>query len=131
MKLLTQAGGENDLYIVSTTNWQLSIRRHNPDIRAQLRERSPPPRKRSVTGPFQLITMAGMSQTLTTSPISFGHQGRVCIVTGGAQGIGEACVRRLARDGAKVVIADMDDARGRALADAVPQAAYIHCDVGN
>lgn len=71
------------------------------------------------------------SQTLTTSPISFGHHGRVCIVTGGAQGIGEACVRRLARDGAKVVIADMDDARGRALADAVPQAAYIHCDVGN
>ena len=36
-----------------------------------------------------------------SSPVSFGLAGRVCIVTGGAQGIGEACVRRFAREGAK------------------------------
>ena len=47
----------------------------------------------------------------TASKISFGLEGRVCIVTGGAQGIGEACIRRFARENARVVIADIDDAR--------------------
>ncbi|MRH78426.1 glucose 1-dehydrogenase [Spiribacter sp. C176] len=37
------------------------------------------------------------------------------VVTGGASGIGEATVRRLVRDGAKVVIADIDDTKGRLL----------------
>ena len=50
------------------------------------------------------------------SVISFGLAGRVCLVTGGAQGIGEACVRRFARENAAVVIADIDDAHGAALA---------------
>jgi NAD(P)-dependent dehydrogenase (short-subunit alcohol dehydrogenase family) len=65
-----------------------------------------------------------------TSAVHFGLTGRVCIVTGGAQGIGEACVRRFAREGAAVVIADIDDARGQALATAL-QASYMRCDVGD
>ena len=64
------------------------------------------------------------------SPISFGLGGRVVIVTGGAQGIGEACVRRFAREGAHVVIADLDDTRGQALATELG-ALYVHCDVGH
>jgi NAD(P)-dependent dehydrogenase (short-subunit alcohol dehydrogenase family) len=64
------------------------------------------------------------------SPVSFGLAGRVCIVTGGAQGIGEACVRRFAREGALVVIADIDHARGQALAQEL-QALYVPCDVGD
>ncbi len=64
------------------------------------------------------------------SVIHFGLTGRVCIVTGGAQGIGAACARRFAREGAPVVIADIDDARGRALADEL-DALYVHCDVGD
>ena len=64
------------------------------------------------------------------SPISFGLNGRVCIITGGAQGIGEACVRRFAREGAHTVIADVDDARGQALA-AELGALYVRCDVGD
>ena len=66
----------------------------------------------------------------TSSDVSFGLKGRVCIVTGGAQGIGEACARRFAREGAQVVIADMADATGEALA-AELGALYIHCDVGD
>ena len=62
--------------------------------------------------------------------ISFGLAGRVCIVTGGAQGIGEACIRRFARENAEVVIADIDDVRGSALASELG-GLFVHCDVGD
>ena len=51
-----------------------------------------------------------------SSKVSFGLDGRVCLVTGGAQGIGEACVRRFVHDGARAVVVDVDDAQGQALA---------------
>ncbi|MEV6927825.1 SDR family NAD(P)-dependent oxidoreductase [Dactylosporangium sp. NPDC051485] len=41
---------------------------------------------------------------------------RVVLVTGGASGIGAAVVRRFARGGAAVVVADVDEARGAAVA---------------
>ncbi|KAM3392399.1 hypothetical protein ACQJBY_013496 [Aegilops geniculata] len=58
-------------------------------------------------------------------------EGKVAIVTGGARGIGEAIVRAFVRQGARVVIADIDDAEGEALADALGGAycSYAHCDV--
>ncbi len=65
-----------------------------------------------------------------SSAISFGLSGRVCLVTGGAQGIGEACIRRFSRESAQLVIADVDDARGSALA-AELGGLYVHCDVGD
>ena len=68
--------------------------------------------------------------TAATSPVSFGLQGRVAIITGGSQGIGEASVRRFAQEGAQVVIADVADARGQALATELG-ALYVHCDVGD
>lgn len=71
------------------------------------------------------------SSSLPGTAVHFGHADRVCIVTGGAQGIGEACARRFAREGARVVIADVDDARGNALAAELPQALYVRCDVGD
>jgi NAD(P)-dependent dehydrogenase (short-subunit alcohol dehydrogenase family) len=64
-----------------------------------------------------------------TTPVSFGLKGRVCLVTGGAQGIGEACIRRFAQEGAHTVIADVDDARGLALAHELG-GLFVHCDVG-
>ena len=64
------------------------------------------------------------------SKIHFGLIDKVCIVTGGAQGIGQACAERFARDGARVVIADIDDVNGRALAQKL-HATYVHCDVGD
>ena len=71
------------------------------------------------------------TKTLQNSfSICFGHAGRVAVITGGAQGIGEACARRFAAEGAHVVLADVDDVRGQALA-AELGALYVHCDVGN
>ena len=45
--------------------------------------------------------------------------GRVALVFGGASGLGEATVRRLAAEGAKVVVADLDPDRASAIAAAV------------
>jgi NAD(P)-dependent dehydrogenase (short-subunit alcohol dehydrogenase family) len=59
--------------------------------------------------------------------------GKVAIVTGGASGIGAACAATLAREGAKVVVTDIDDARGRAVVEATRgaggEAIYLHQDV--
>ena len=54
--------------------------------------------------------------------------GRVGIVTGAASGIGAATARVLAREGAKLVLTDLDDAAGLALAAEVG-GVYIHHDV--
>lgn len=48
--------------------------------------------------------------------------GKVAVITGGASGLGEAMVRVLASHGAQVVIADVDNVRGEALALSVNQA---------
>jgi meso-butanediol dehydrogenase/(S,S)-butanediol dehydrogenase/diacetyl reductase len=45
-----------------------------------------------------------------------GIKGKSIIVTGGAQGLGEGIVRRLADEGAKVVVADLNGAKAEALA---------------
>jgi NAD(P)-dependent dehydrogenase (short-subunit alcohol dehydrogenase family) len=40
-------------------------------------------------------------------------QGKIAIVTGGASGIGAACAETLAREGASVVVTDVDEPRGK------------------
>ncbi|MEU3275080.1 3-oxoacyl-ACP reductase [Saccharomonospora sp. NPDC006951] len=54
--------------------------------------------------------------------------GRVAVITGGASGIGLASARRLAAEGAKVVVADIDTAAGTAVADEVG-GAFVRTDV--
>ena len=54
--------------------------------------------------------------------------GKVFIVTGGASGLGEGTARMLAREGGKVVIADLQDDKGKALAAEIG-GAFVHCDV--
>ena len=55
-------------------------------------------------------------------------QDRVAVVTGGCSGIGLAAVRRLAEEGARVVIGDLDDTRGPEVAAEV-DGLYQHADV--
>jgi len=66
-------------------------------------------------------------------PGSLSFSGDVVIVTGGARGIGLACVRRFAREGARVVIADIDEEAGRAAQKDVEGAGgaaiFAHVDV--
>lgn len=57
-------------------------------------------------------------------------EGKVALVSGGARGMGASHVRVLVREGAKVVIADLLDAEGAALAAELgDNATYIHLDV--
>lgn len=59
-------------------------------------------------------------------------EGKVAVVTGGASGIGEFTVRRFVKEGAKVVIADMNDEKGGALATELGEGAmFQHVNVTN
>lgn len=57
-------------------------------------------------------------------------EGVAALVTGGASGLGAACVRRLARKGATVLVADLQDEPGEAIADEV-SGGFVHADVTN
>nr|WP_210260114.1 SDR family NAD(P)-dependent oxidoreductase [Hongsoonwoonella zoysiae] len=59
-------------------------------------------------------------------------ENKVAIVTGAGSGIGLAIARRFVADGARVVIADVDEAKGQAAETELREtgeATYIHCDV--
>jgi NAD(P)-dependent dehydrogenase (short-subunit alcohol dehydrogenase family) len=60
-------------------------------------------------------------------------EGRVALVTGGASGIGRATVYRLAEEGAKVLLTDINDEAGAEIATHLKElgheAAYLHHDV--
>jgi NAD(P)-dependent dehydrogenase (short-subunit alcohol dehydrogenase family) len=55
----------------------------------------------------------------------------VAVITGSASGIGAATARRFVEEGAKVVVADVQDEAGKALAAdlGADDAVYVHCDV--
>jgi NAD(P)-dependent dehydrogenase (short-subunit alcohol dehydrogenase family) len=55
-------------------------------------------------------------------------EGVAALVTGGASGLGAACVRRLTRKGATVLVADLQDELGEAIADEVG-GGFVHADV--
>jgi NAD(P)-dependent dehydrogenase (short-subunit alcohol dehydrogenase family) len=58
-------------------------------------------------------------------------EGCGALVTGGARGIGEATARRLASEGARVLIADVDTQAAEAAAARIEGAASVRCDVGD
>ena len=57
-------------------------------------------------------------------------EGKVAVITGGCSGIGLATVRRFVEEGAQVVIGDLDDERGKELAQE-PGITYVHVDVAD
>lgn len=62
-------------------------------------------------------------------------KGKIALVTGAASGIGRACALLLARDGAAVVVTDVQDDAGRdcvtRIKSAGGDAVYLHHDVAN
>jgi NAD(P)-dependent dehydrogenase (short-subunit alcohol dehydrogenase family) len=56
--------------------------------------------------------------------------GKVAVITGGTSGIGRAAVHLFVAEGARVVIADIQDDKGKRLAEELgASAAYVHADV--
>jgi glucose 1-dehydrogenase len=62
-------------------------------------------------------------------------ENKVVVITGAAAGIGLACAQRFAAEGAKVVLADVQETRGEEAAEAIQEsggeALFVGCDVGD
>ena len=57
-------------------------------------------------------------------------EGKVAVVTGAASGFGEGIARRYAKEGARVVLADLNDQIGGGIADEIG-GTYVHADVSD
>jgi NAD(P)-dependent dehydrogenase (short-subunit alcohol dehydrogenase family) len=60
---------------------------------------------------------------------------KVALITGGGVGIGQGCCDLFSAEGARVVVAEINDQTGRATAEAIKarggQALFVHCDVAS
>nr|CAB3455248.1 unnamed protein product [Digitaria exilis] len=73
-----------------------------------------------------------MSAFVTRFSSASGSQrlaGKVAVITGGASGIGKATAAEFVRNGARVILADVQDDLGHAVAAELGEATYTRCDV--
>ncbi|MEU7021505.1 SDR family oxidoreductase [Streptomyces sp. NPDC046203] len=68
---------------------------------------------------------------MTPSLIRERFEGHAALVTGAARGIGAATARRLASEGARVLVTDIDEDGARRTAEDIPGALALRCDVGD
>jgi len=73
--------------------------------------------------------ITGQALTVGATEVTGSLRDKVCVVTGGAGGIGSATVRRLAAEGGKVVIADIGPMADRAKALESDSVTFVPCDL--
>ena len=56
-------------------------------------------------------------------------QGKVAIITGASQGMGEAHARLMAAEGAKVILTDLNEKDGSAIAKDIGESALFVCQI--
>src|SRR3546814_3506860 len=56
-------------------------------------------------------------------------EGKVVLITGAAHGLGKADAEALAREGARVIVADVDEEEAQRVADMLPAAMALRLDV--
>ncbi|KAG6535994.1 hypothetical protein ZIOFF_001031 [Zingiber officinale] len=85
--------------------------------------------------PVSTLIVASSRLTLHDESLFFDVtklEGKVAVITGGASGIGEATVKLFVRHGARVIVADVQDEKGKTLCAGLGSddvASYVHCDV--
>ncbi|HSW18693.1 MAG TPA: glucose 1-dehydrogenase, partial [Ramlibacter sp.] len=70
-------------------------------------------------------------EVVRLSDALLGLEGKAVLITGAARGQGAAEARLFAQYGARVMLADIRDDEGQAVASEIPGAAYVHLDVGD
>lgn len=81
--------------------------------------------------PYLFVAISSSVTFISFISALFLLQKLVVLVTGGASGLGSACVQRFARQGNKVVIADLPSSKGNELAKSLGSSAiFTPVDVG-